>query len=432
MEQEYINENFMSDEDLGIENEDVVIYPIDRDKIQVTVNNNTIFSIIQLIIRWDIELQPNFQRSYVWDDSKAEKFIDSIWNWLPIPQLFLLTKKDWTQFVIDGQQRLTSLIRFMLSENELKKVLPDTAFGSFNHMWWLQLKVKKSIFTNNKDDEDIKVTFDELDLDMKRKFEWESLIVAQIKPTYSLFKWKDEDLEKISKEIFYRLNTGWVKLTPHEIRHSLYNKKFMQRIKEVSFSDNWLNLIPGSIRKFKDEPSLWAEMLLRAFALLDVYWTKSDVDTIWKIDDIIWYKFEYFKPLNVFLDKYAWISDKFDEKYINDRINLLNLLIEKLNIIFQDQTLFRHSNIVNHKTWKSLSKSFNIKYVDTLFVWLLNLFRFNKDNDIDLNKLKDYILTFKEDFNFIENHISKTWSAEPNYVQGRVVESINYFNNFNK
>jgi uncharacterized protein with ParB-like and HNH nuclease domain len=73
-------EDSLLDEDLGLETEDHSIYPIDRDKIQVTVNNSTIFSIIQYLLRGDIELQPNFQRSYVWDDEKAEKLIDSIWN----------------------------------------------------------------------------------------------------------------------------------------------------------------------------------------------------------------------------------------------------------------------------------------------------------------------------------------------------------------
>jgi hypothetical protein len=31
--------------------------------------------------------------------------------------------------------------------------------------------------------------------------------MAQIKPTYSLFEEKEDELEELSKEIFYRLNT---------------------------------------------------------------------------------------------------------------------------------------------------------------------------------------------------------------------------------
>ena len=49
-------EDYLTDENLWIEKEDHSIYPIDRDKIQVTVNNSTIFSTIEYIKRGDIEL----------------------------------------------------------------------------------------------------------------------------------------------------------------------------------------------------------------------------------------------------------------------------------------------------------------------------------------------------------------------------------------
>lgn len=418
-------EDKMSDIELWIEEEDHSIYPVDRDKIQVTVNNTVIFSIIQYIIRGDIELQPNFQRSYVWNDEKAEKLIDSVWNWLPIPQLFLLTKKDWKQLVIDWQQRLTSLIRFMLDKENLKKVLPDTTFWDFHNVDELQLKVAKSIFTWNNDDKNTKITFSELDKDIQRKFEWESLIIAQIKPTYSLFVDKEDDLEMLSKEIFYRLNTWWVKLTSQEIRHSLYHKDFMIKLKEISFSENWRKLIPTWTQKFKNDPSLLWEMLLRAFSLLDSYANENDIDTIWKVLDNNWNKFEYLKPLNKFLDKYASISDKFTSEYIDDRILILNKLLIDLNIMFNDESLFKHQNVTNSQTLKPRSNSFNIKYIDTLFVGLLNLYRFKKDLNID--ELKEKILNFKSNSTFIEEHVSKPWSSDPKYVEERVSTSIKFF-----
>ncbi len=422
---EYI-EDVLTDDDLGIEKEDHSIYPIDRDKIQVTVNNTTIFAIIEYVKRKDIELQPNFQRSYVWDDEKAEKLIDSIWNWLPIPQLFLLTNKNWSSLVIDGQQRLTSLIRFILAREELHEVLPDTSFSDFHGVNQLPLKVSKAIFTSDPADKDTRVSFSELDKDIQRKFEWESLIIAQIKPTYSLFAWKEDDLEMLSKEIFYRLNTGWVKLTSQEIRHSLYHGIFMQKIKELSFGEKWRKLVPTWTQKIKTNPSLLGEMLLRAFSLLDTYAAETSVDTIWKIRDSKWNKFVYFKPLNLFLDKYAGITDKFNEIYCQERIQVLNNLLDVLVELFPDESLFKHQNwIINAKTGQSRSNSFNIKYVDTLFVGLLNLFRFNPWVNKDL--LREKILEFKGNSWFIEEHISKPWSSDPKYVEERVAASMSFF-----
>lgn len=129
--------------------------------------------------------------------------------------------------------------------------------------------------------------------------------------------------------------------------------------------------------------------------------------------------------MNLFLDKYASISDKFTDPYINDRIDLLNKLIQELNQIFNDQSLFRHQSNGSNSINKSRSKNFNIKYVDTLFVGLLNLFRINPT--VNLSILKDKILSFKEDSDFIDNHISKSGSSEPKYVEDRVRSSIQYF-----
>lgn len=419
-------EDTLDDEELWLEKEDHSIYPIDRDKIQVTVNNSTIFSIIQYLLRGDIELQPNFQRSYVWDDEKAEKLIDSIWNWLPIPQLFLLTKKDGSSMVIDWQQRLTSLARFMLSKEELKNVLPDTSFWDFHNIEDLPLKVSKSIFTGNPWDKDIKVSFNEIkDKDIERKFEGESLIIAQIKPTYSLFQGKEEDLEMLSKEIFYRLNTWGIKLTSQEIRHSLYHKDFMKRLKEISYSQKWRKLIPTWTQKFKTNPSLLAEMLLRWFALLDIYAPERSEDSIGKVCTLNGEKFDYFKPLNLFLDKYASISDRFENKDISDRITILEKLLDALNELFTDESLLKHQNVSNWKTGKPRPNSFNIKYIDTLFVGLLNLFRFNPTVNKDL--LRNKILEFKWNSSFIEEHVSKPWSSDPTYVHDRVTLSIDFF-----
>ncbi len=423
-------EDKLSDEDLWMEKEEHSIYPINRDRIQVTVNSERIFSIIEYIKRWHIELQPNFQRSYVWDDEKAEKLVDSVWNWLPIPQLFLLTKKDWTSLVIDWQQRLTSLIRFILSEDDLKEVLPDTTFWNSHTIWDLKLKVSKAIFTWKKEDLYTKICFEDLEKEIQRKFEGESLIMAQIKPTYSLFEEKEDELEELSKEIFYRLNTWWTKLTSQEIRHSLYHKDFMKKLKEISFSDKWKKLLPTWTQKFKNDPSLLWEMLLRAFSMLDAYANENEIDSIWKLRNKNWEKFEYFKPLNKFLDKYASLSDKFNSDYVNDRINILNKLLDRLWVIIKDETLFKHQNIINTKTNEPRSNSFNIKYIDTLFVWLLNLFRF----DIDIND-KDLLLEihkFKSDSIFIENHVSKGWSSDPKYVMDRVYSSITFFEHLTK
>jgi len=393
------------------------VYPIDSDKITTSVNNYTLFNIIWLIKKEKIELQPIFQRTYVWNDEKAEMFIDSLWKRLPIPQIFLLSKEDWKILVIDWQQRLTSLLRFMLSEEDLEKYLPEITYNWLYDNWHISLEVNWEIFGLKN-----KIKYSDLSADVINKFEDRNLNFVQIQPIYSLLK--NDEAQKLSKDIFYRLNTWWIKLTEQEIRQSLYSWKFMDEIKKISLSNSWKNLFPW-IKKIKENPSLLTELLIRAFSLLDLYGSSLE-DTIIKLNSIK-KDFKYFKPLSDFLDEYAEITEKFDDTYINDRIILLKRVLDDLNKIITDKSLFKHlSNIKNPNSNKILNKSLNIIYIDTLFVWILNSYRVN--DNIDLEKLLLKIEEFKKNPAFIEL-IIKPWSSDPSYVKDRVEKSINFFNN---
>ncbi|WP_415878791.1 DUF262 domain-containing protein [Methylomonas sp. TEB] len=69
--------------------------------------------------RGRLVLQPDFQRQYVWDSTKASKLIESAILLIPLPIIYLSEEKDGKEYVIDGQQRLTSffpssMVRFQM------------------------------------------------------------------------------------------------------------------------------------------------------------------------------------------------------------------------------------------------------------------------------------------------------------------------------
>ena len=62
--------------------------------------------------RGDIIIPP-FQRDYVWRQPEASKFIESLLLGLPVPGVFFATDPNTNkQLVIDGQQRLKTLLFF--------------------------------------------------------------------------------------------------------------------------------------------------------------------------------------------------------------------------------------------------------------------------------------------------------------------------------
>src|SRR5262249_33676424 len=63
--------------------------------------------------RGKLILQPDFQRQCVWDRKEASRLIESILLSVPLPIIYLSEQPDGKEYVIDGQQRLTSLFAFI-------------------------------------------------------------------------------------------------------------------------------------------------------------------------------------------------------------------------------------------------------------------------------------------------------------------------------
>lgn len=59
-----------------------------------------------------IDIAPEYQRQFRWDDERQSALIESIFLGIPVPSLFMATNNDGTWEVIDGVQRLSSIINF--------------------------------------------------------------------------------------------------------------------------------------------------------------------------------------------------------------------------------------------------------------------------------------------------------------------------------
>ncbi|WP_216726740.1 DUF262 domain-containing protein [Hymenobacter siberiensis] len=61
---------------------------------------------------------PSYQRSFVWDENRQAKFIESVLLGLPIPYIFTAEGDDGRLEVVDGSQRIRTLANFL--DNNLK------------------------------------------------------------------------------------------------------------------------------------------------------------------------------------------------------------------------------------------------------------------------------------------------------------------------
>ena len=82
--------------------------------------DKSISDVVAMIEAGDIVLDPDYQRSYVWDNKKASLLIESILLNVPIPVIYVAEDEDSRWNVVDGLQRLNSLRRFFAKEFKLR------------------------------------------------------------------------------------------------------------------------------------------------------------------------------------------------------------------------------------------------------------------------------------------------------------------------
>jgi hypothetical protein len=69
--------------------------------------------LIRLYENKEIHIQPAFQRMFRWTQAQQSRLIESMLLGLPVPQIVLFQREDGVLELIDGLQRVSSLIRFM-------------------------------------------------------------------------------------------------------------------------------------------------------------------------------------------------------------------------------------------------------------------------------------------------------------------------------
>jgi hypothetical protein len=179
---------------------------------------------------------PNFQRGYVWSINQASRFIESLLLGLPVPGIFFSREKDTQRLlVIDGQQRLRTLSYFY-----------DGVFVPTDKGFSLK-KVQKAFAS---------ATYKTLADEDRRRLDDSILhatIVHQEVPT--------EDDSSIY-QIFERLNTGGVRLSPQEIRTCIYHGQLADLLRTLNVVAPWRDVYGPVSRRMRDQ-----EMILRFLAL---------------------------------------------------------------------------------------------------------------------------------------------------------------------
>jgi len=191
----------------------------------------------------DIEI-PEFQRNFVWSIGQSSLLIESFLLGLPVPQVFFYIDEVNKSQVIDGQQRIMSVVYYF-----------DGYFGSES------IQGKKQVFRLQGLDATnpfAKKRFEDLSESHQRKLKssvLRAINIRQLNP-------KGEATSIY--HIFERLNTGGTPLKPQEIRNCVFRGDLVRILRELNQDTNWRQILGKTTydRHQKD-----VELILRIFGM---------------------------------------------------------------------------------------------------------------------------------------------------------------------
>lgn len=96
--------------------EPTVVEPL---SINASVDKWRIYDLAGRAVQGQLELNPTYQRDFIWSNSDSQKLIESILRGIPLPSIILARASNSQRYqIVDGKQRLTAILRFMGSHPE--------------------------------------------------------------------------------------------------------------------------------------------------------------------------------------------------------------------------------------------------------------------------------------------------------------------------
>lgn len=250
-----------------------MIYDLEK-KVYTNTKDYPLRTIKEMFDDGDIIPQPDYQRDYIMDEKRASKLIESILLQIPIPTVYLCEESDGSLSIIDGQQRLTSFVKFLKNEFKLRNLEEYSELNGKN--------------------------FADLDKVTQKVIKDTAIHSIVIK----------KESQELKYEIFSRLNQGSTSLKPQELRNCIYRGNFNNMLEEVAKNNKTLKVLFGAENKRKS----YQEYILRYFALKNFQSYSSSIG----------------KTMNDFMEKHQ--NDSIEEvenykKEFNSKIDIIKQVL---------------------------------------------------------------------------------------------------------
>lgn len=211
---------------------------VDADRFDITVRE-----LIRMAGTGELHRAPVYQRKFRWDEERESALIESIFLGLPVPSIFVATNENGVWELVDGLQRISTLIHYVADPAHL---VSDVGKSTPLRLTGL---LKLRLFNGQ--------TFADLPTALQLQFYKRALSVTAL---------SDKSDLDVRFDVFERLNRGGVALTAQEVRACIYQGKFNDLLRKLASTPNFETLIKLKKRQLQDGTK--EEVVLKFFAYL--------------------------------------------------------------------------------------------------------------------------------------------------------------------
>jgi hypothetical protein len=221
-----------------------------RRKVDFDTYDVTVDELIRRVGASRIDIAPVYQRQFRWDEVRQARLVESILLGIPVPPLFMATNQTeglqnrWE--VVDGLQRLLTLVNFV-GVPEIRALV-----GLNDAPLTLSDMDKLPTFDG--------AAYESLPDDIQSALQDRPLKVVVL---------NDKSDLQVRYDLFERLNTGGIRLTPHEIRECVFRGPFMDLLTELAGTAEFRTVVKLPDSRWKDGTP--QDFVLRFFAFREGY-----------------------------------------------------------------------------------------------------------------------------------------------------------------
>jgi len=283
-------------------------------EIIVAGNDWTTATILDQLVRDNIQLNPRFQRRDAWDITRKSRFIESIFLGFPIPDIVLASqdKKRGKFVVLDGKQRLLTILQFYG-----RSETPNDSFALKN----LEFRPELNGCTHEA---------------LKNDLLHSSVLDALDNQTLRTTLIRNWHTESLLYKIFLRLNVENTPLSPQELRQALH---------------------PGDFINFLDDESIKNQALRKILKSQNPDPRMRDVEFLLRYVGFHHFLSDYRGNLKVFLDMTCkklnkdWKEKETEVRYT---VSQFEKAVQTTTTIFGEENIFR--------VWLSSSNTYRGKF----------------------------------------------------------------------